>query len=889
MRHHSLAIVLPVALALLGSSTPAQTMPATKPAAAATTPAAGVGRFDFAIPWDDATPNTANDLTFLNAAPAGKFGRVIARDGHFALSDTGERIRFFGTNLAAESALPATHADADAIAASLAKRGVNLVRLHHLDNNWAIGRASLWDPSRPDRQQIDPAMLDRLDYLVSRLIAHGIYVNLNLKVGKTLSPADGFPGGAFDGMNDAFPMQKRVDHFDRRMIELQKKYARDLIAHVNPYTKRSYADEPGVALVEISNENGLLTTWPGQEPASGLDKLTEPFKNELTALWNAWLGKKYGTDSKLVAAWMGGREPLGASVVRLPVSWNVEEHEPVEFVAQQTATTYGLPDVTARITEPDAKQSWMAQLWVYNLPIEEGQAYTVSFEARSEGPRTSTAIAALTVDPWASIGLRQNFDTMAAWQRFEFPFVAKGSQPEKTRIGFQLGDSGTTLQIRNFDVRRGTPSPLKPSESVASGTVPLPLDATGRPKDDLVDFLSDTDRAYADEMLKFVREDLKCGALAYVSQVQWGGTRGFEREQDSDVIDTHGYIHHPEFPPGKDFNATDWKITNQSDLRRLAKENRSTIGDLAMWRQAGKPFTVSEIDEPAPSDYAAELLPMLAGFAAAQDWDAVYTFAVPGYGALAGGKTNAITGFFDQLNHTAKVALNPFAATVIRTNAIAPIGQRATLAIPEDAIHQTPTAEAAWLAAWPKVDPISARLSVTARPAGEAAKLDRSEGDAKSPLARADSPRGPVLKITGEKAAGLIGFAGGSTQVAGPLTAKVATGGTNFAVVTVHTLDGKPVAETSRGLVTIVGRAENKGVKWNADRTSVSNNWGAGPVQVEMPDTTVTLQRKTAAKVWALDERGNRKAEVPVRFEGGRLTFDATPKLASVWYEFAAE
>ena len=45
------------------------------------------------------------------------------------------------------------------------------------------------------------------------------------------------------------------------MIELQHEYARDLLTHVNPYTGKRYADEPAVALIEISNEDGLIREW----------------------------------------------------------------------------------------------------------------------------------------------------------------------------------------------------------------------------------------------------------------------------------------------------------------------------------------------------------------------------------------------------------------------------------------------------------------------------------------------------------------------------------------------------------------------------------------------------------------------------------------------------
>ena len=41
----------------------------------------------------------------------------------------------------------------------------------------------------------------------------------------------------------------------------------------------------------------------------------------------------------------------------------------------------------------------------------------------------------------------------------------------------------------------------------------------------------------------------------------------------------------------------------------------------------GKPFTVSEVNEPFPSDYEAEMIPLLASYGAFQDWDGIFIYA----------------------------------------------------------------------------------------------------------------------------------------------------------------------------------------------------------------------------------------------------------------------
>jgi hypothetical protein len=61
---------------------------------------------------------------------------------------------------------------------------------------------------------------------------------------------------------------------------LEKEYARNLLTHVNPYTKTEYRKEPAIAIVEILNENGI---GQGYNPPSKF------YGDELDAMFNTWL------------------------------------------------------------------------------------------------------------------------------------------------------------------------------------------------------------------------------------------------------------------------------------------------------------------------------------------------------------------------------------------------------------------------------------------------------------------------------------------------------------------------------------------------------------------------------------------------------------------------
>src|SRR5688572_8425727 len=98
-------------------------------ASASSAPAAEM--FPFVLPWDDAAPGVTNVSSWLEK-PAGAAGFVGVQNGH--LSNPKGRIRFFGVNMAFGGNFP-THADAEKIAARMAKFGINCVRFHHLDTS----------------------------------------------------------------------------------------------------------------------------------------------------------------------------------------------------------------------------------------------------------------------------------------------------------------------------------------------------------------------------------------------------------------------------------------------------------------------------------------------------------------------------------------------------------------------------------------------------------------------------------------------------------------------------------------------------------------------------------------------------------------------------------
>jgi hypothetical protein len=241
------------------------------------------------------------DLSFLNEKPAGKSGFIISKNGHFYNSKS-QRIKFWGVNITdwtrGSTQIP-TKAESTFWAKTLARYGVNIVRLTFLD--FAAPRG-LVDKTKPSSQYLDSVQLDKFDFWVSELKNNGIYVDLNLLVGRTFKEGDGVP--EFGGVHWA----KFSAYFDPDIIRVQKVFAKQLLTHYNPYTKNEYRNEPAVAIVEIVNENTLFQGWDvdglhpkGKYPIDPNFRNITAYDSELlTRLYNDYL-KKTKTPAQLLA------------------------------------------------------------------------------------------------------------------------------------------------------------------------------------------------------------------------------------------------------------------------------------------------------------------------------------------------------------------------------------------------------------------------------------------------------------------------------------------------------------------------------------------------------------------------------------------------------------
>jgi hypothetical protein len=847
--------------------------------------------FPFVVSYD--CPQNATNVAAWLPQPAGKDGFVRAQGAHFA-TDAGP-VRFWATNLCFEACFP-ERAQAERVAARLARLGINCVRMHHMDNS------AIWGNS-PNHLTIDPKKLDRLDYLIYQLKQHGVYVNLNLHVSRWFGDAEGFP--AREGRPE---YDKGLDNFEPRMIELQKKYARDLLTHVNPYTKTAYTDEPGIAFVEISNEDALFAVWGWGQ----LDRLGEPYAGTFRGLWNAWLGKKYGTTEKLRRAWNASVQPLGQKMLkngdfsqRPEPAWQMER-DPKTEVAWSTAP--GGPQ-GARLLRVEVKRqgevAWHPQFHQSGLAVKKGSAYTLTFRARADGPRQVSVDCVMAHEPWENLGLSSSVDVGGEWKPFRFTFIADRDDAN-ARIGVTSLKPGV-YEFAGFSLRPGGVVGLEVNQRLEDASVPVlrhgERNLTQPARDDFIDFLWDTEADYWWGMYRYLKKDLGMHSLVAGTQIGYSPAHVQAR---LDYVDAHSYWQHPAFP-GRPWDSRDWYVRNVA----LVNEAGGTLSRLAATRVVEKPYTVSEYNHPLPNAYAAEGFPMIAAIGAFQGWDGIYSFA---YAHNTNLEPRRLDGFFNIQSDPTRLVHMPACVALFVRGDVAAATKSVLAPVPRAAERrQLRQSQSAWTITSGSfgVDPRAALVDAIGLDlrdgerqdtVGQVGNLPRTKKDVQSRTAYV-SDTGQLHWDLSEPGAGYFtadtprtklftGFVHGRQFQLGDVTLRIGPTRLDWATVSMTEVagDGWRVAgQSGRVLIAASGVVQDTGAvleDLGNNRVTLRNRWGTEPVVCEgIPVTIVLPVAADRVRLYPLDAAGNRREPVPVSAESGRAKLDLAPRHKTLWYE----
>jgi len=836
------------------------------------------GLFPFVVSYD--VPENVTNVSAWLERPAGKQGFVRAQEGRL-VTDAGE-IRFWGTNLCFEACFPSPE-QAQRLAARLARLGINCVRMHHMDSR------SIWGDSL-DKLTIDPKKLQRLDYLIHQLKLRGIYTNLNLHVSRTLGEPEGFT--TEEGRPN---YDKGLGNFEPRMIEAQKKYARDLLTHVNPYTKTPYTSEPAVAFVEISNEDALFAVWGRQQ----LDRLPEPYATTFRKLWNAWLREKYGNGQRLREAWNVGQWPLGNEMLgngdfaKPPGdAWHLERDDQTEVAwSVESAGPEDRRCLRVVVTR-QGEVSWRPQLTQGGFSLSKGTPYTLTCYFRCDRSRSIGINCMMAHDPWQRLGLSADVDVGPQWKAYRRTFVAE-QDDANARLTF-TGLTPGTYELADVSLRPGGIVGLADDQKLEDDGVPVlkrgQLNLTEAARADFVDFLWDTERDYWWGMHRFLKDDLGVQSLVSGTQLSYSPVHV---QAALDYIDAHSYWKHPHFP-GRPWDSRNWEVHNVA----LVNSPGGTLSGLAVRQVAGMAFTVSEYNHPAPNAYAAEGFPMIAAFGGFQHWDGIFPFA---YCHNSDFEPRRIGSFFDVKANTPKIVHMPACAALFLRGDAAGANRTVSAYVSREAereqLHKT-------LSAWRitaedfGIDPKLALLDRVA------ISLDTDEPETPEPNLQEEkhflSDTAELRWDVSQQGAGYFiadtprtklftGFVRGRTFELGDVTLAIGKTRLDWATVSMVAMDGARFDRPGRILIAATGWVQNQDAQLERlanDRVTLRNQWGNEPVMCEgVPGEIVLPMAAERVKFYALDESGNRRAAIGCSERDGKTVLILSGKHNTVWYE----
>ena len=256
---------------------------------------AGADWFTYRPQWDFG-PSAIGAEDVLDK-PAGKHGGVRIKGDQFVFED-GTPVKFWGTNLSYGASAP-EKGDADFTAARFAKYGVNAVRFHKFTGpGWeGIGEENT-------AVMMKPAGMARLDYFASQLAMRGIYYGWSHSFQFKVRPGDKSRLAGFAELMKKGGNTYGVINWAEDVQDLMIEMVVGLLKHKNPYTGKTYAQDPALCYIELQNEDDIFFYTSG--PAYN-DFPT--YARQLREHFAQWLKERYGTQEKLSGAWQGALKP----------------------------------------------------------------------------------------------------------------------------------------------------------------------------------------------------------------------------------------------------------------------------------------------------------------------------------------------------------------------------------------------------------------------------------------------------------------------------------------------------------------------------------------------------------------------------------------------------
>ncbi len=347
----------------------------------------------------------------------------------------------------------------------------------------------------------------------------------------------------------------------------------------------------------------------------------------------------------------------------------------------------------------------------------------------------------------------------------------------------------------------------------------------------------------------------------------------------NNVVDVHSYFDHP---------------SGTNDLQRLSQlQNpiRAAIPYAARARVLGKPFTVSEHNQPIHTEYSAEMPVVGSAYGAFQGYDMVTDFAMSTW------SHNYFVDNFDP----ARMAQTPVAHNLFVRD-MQPAAATIELQYTPNETLNIDTVQVGLLGLGPAgflSEEYALLHGVGVRRFDAAAVMSRDEYLTQYGLP--PEPASPYVSDTGQLALdtaqgtltintpgtqGAVGRLAGATHTLPAVAFDVPASPLETVSLLVTALDTADLTTASSQLLVAAGKSEHTGLRYSADKRKWLD-FGATPFLTAGVKATITLSvGTTGVSVWPLDASGQRAAPpLPLTVQGDGVRFALDPSYQTVWYE----
>ena len=366
------------------------------------------------------------------------------------------------------------------------------------------------------------------------------------------------------------------------------------------------------------------------------------------------------------------------------------------------------------------------------------------------------------------------------------------------------------------------------------------------------EFYNDLQRDYFVDMEQYVKQTLGSKSLVIATADHSHSSSGYPillATSTMDIIDGHTYWQHPEYYVRKS------AMVNDPWNSMVVELSRSAI--------SGKPYTVSEVNDPFPNDYAGEAIPALAAYGSLQDWDGIfwYTFEPKIDAAWKPYVGDAFDISLDPLKmpELAEGALMFLRADVEKahTSSERSYSQQQVF----DSMLIPTTERPFYTEGFPLYLPLQheVRISSLQGPPtgsfGPIAVPNPILSDTHQLAWYTSTQQTGLITIDTPRSQGLIGFVKAQGRVVSNLAADV---GNNFCTILVTSMDKQPIETSSKLLLVAGGTVRNTDQVWNSAGTDVTAA-GGPPTLVDQVKGKITLrkmQKARAVSLQAMDGAG---------------------------------